>query len=98
CAESKEALETLCKQYWYPLYAYIRHRGSDAHQAADLTQSFFTRLLERKMVRAAARARGKFRSYLLGALKHFLADEWDRERAQKRGGGIPLVRLDVADA
>ena len=78
---------TLCETYWYPLYAYVRRRGHDADDAQDLTQAFFARLLEKNDLAAAQQERGKFRSFLLTSLKHFLANEWDRGRAQKRGGG-----------
>src|SRR6476619_2250922 len=85
CTESREALATLCRLYWYPVYAYARRRGLDSAQAADLTQGFFARLIEQKIVRGADAHRGKFRSYLLGAFKHFMSHEWARARAQKRG-------------
>ena len=95
---SREALSTLCGLYWYPLYAYARHRGHGADQAADLTQGFFARLLEQNIVRGADPHRGKFRSYLLGAFKHYLSHEWARARAQKRGGGRKFIALDPNDA
>src|SRR4051794_38905001 len=79
--EAREALATLCRLYWYPVYAYARRRGLDPEEAADLTQGFFARLIERKTVRGADPERGKFRSYLLGAFKHFMAHEWARARA-----------------
>jgi len=97
-AESRDALATLCGKYWYPLYAFARRRGLSAEQAADITQGFFARLLEQKIVRGADPRRGKFRSYLLGAFKHFQSHEWCRDRAQKRGGGRKLVPLDPRDA
>lgn len=93
-SESKHALATLCRLYWYPVYAYARRRGIDRDEAADLTQGFFARLIEQKVVRGADPNRGKFRSYLLGAFKHYLSHEWARARAQKRGGGKKLVPLD----
>ncbi|HZN66986.1 MAG TPA: hypothetical protein VFB66_16970 [Tepidisphaeraceae bacterium] len=96
--ESQKAMGELCGLYWYPLYAYSRRRGHDATQAADLTQGFFARLLEQRIVRGADPKLGKFRSYLLGAFKHFLSHEWARANAQKRGGGKKLVPLDVQDA
>jgi len=95
CTESREALATLCRLYWYPVYAYARRRGLDSEQAADLTQGFFARLIEQKIVRGADAHRGKFRSYLLGAFKHFMSHEWARARAQKRGGGRKLIPLDA---
>ncbi len=91
--DSQQALESLCRTYWYPLYAYVRRRVPDVHQAQDLTQEFFASLLERNALNAADRRRGRFRSFLLAAFKNFLADEWDKAKAQKRGGGrqpLPL--------
>jgi len=84
--QGREALAALCLAYWYPVYAYVRRRGYDAHQAQDLTQEFFTRLLERDFLASVDRDKGNFRSFLLAACKHFLANEHDRARAQKRGG------------
>src|SRR5262245_2492638 len=86
-----QALATLCETYWYPLYAYVRRRGHDAEEARDLTQEFFARLLAQDGLRVADRARGKFRSFLLAALNHFLAKEWRKATAQKRGGGRNTV-------
>src|SRR5579884_1229648 len=80
--ESREALATLCQLYWYPIYSYVRRRGYRADEAEELTQAFFARVLEKKTIRDADPARGRFRSYLLGAVKQFLANEWDREHAQ----------------
>lgn len=97
-SEAKRALEELCKTYWYPLYAFVRRAGHGAHDAQDLTQEFFARLLSRNDLAAVDRARGKFRSFLLASLKHFLANEWDRVNAQKRGGGQTLLSLDAATA
>lgn len=91
---AQAALETLCKNYWYPLYAYVRRQGHNPHNAQDLTQAFFARLLEKNYLADVQRERGRFRSFLLASLKHFLANEWDRERALKRGGGRKLVALD----
>jgi RNA polymerase sigma-70 factor (ECF subfamily) len=85
--ESAKALETLCRNYWRPIYAYARRRGHSQHDAEDLTQSFFARLLARNDLAHVAPGKGKFRSFLLAALKHFMANEWDKARAQKRGGG-----------
>ena len=97
-ARYQQALETLCRTYWFPLYAYLRRHGYDAHQAEDCTQAFFTRLLEKHGLRLADPKRGKFRSFLLVALKHFLANEFDRARAQKRGGGQKVISLDFQSA
>jgi RNA polymerase sigma factor (sigma-70 family) len=90
---AQDALAKLCQTYWYPLYAYVRRRGHTPEDAQDLTQEFFARLLEKNWVGNADQAKGRFRSFLLSALNHFLADEWDKARAQKRGGGVPLVPL-----
>ncbi len=92
--KSLEALETLCRAYWYPLYAYVRRRGRNAEDAQDLTQSFFARLLEKDYLQSVAREKGKFRTFLLVALQRFLANEWDRQHAQKRGGYAPVVSID----
>ena len=89
--QAAEALAELCRVYWRPLYAYVRGVGFDLHTAQDLTQEFFGKLLEKNYVSVVNRRRGKFRWFLLTAFKCFLANEWDRARAQKRGGGqIPL--------
>lgn len=90
----RDALVTLCETYWYPLYAFVRRRGHAAEEAQDLTQEFFARLLEKESVASADPARGKFRSFLLSSLNHFLANEWRRARAQKRGGERPILSLD----
>ena len=88
------ALDTLCQTYWFPLYAYLRRRGYDTHEAEDYTQGFFAGILERKGLQRADPKYGKFRSFLLASLKNFLADEWDRARAQKRGGDKKVLSLD----
>lgn len=92
--QAEDALAVLCRTYWYPLYAYVRRQGYEVHDAQDLTQEFFSRLLAKHYLGQVDRKRGKFRSFLLGALKHFLANEWDRARAAKRGGGQTHIRLD----
>ncbi len=92
------ALETLCRNYWYPLYAFVRRQGHSQHDAQDLTQEFFARLLQKDYLQAAAREKGRFRTFLIVALKRFLANEWDRARAQKRGGGQVLAALDTSAA
>ena len=92
------ALEHLCTAYWYPLYAFVRRQGHSPHDAQDLTQEFFARLLARNFLGDADPAKGRFRSFLLGTLKHFLSDEWDRARAQKRGGGQQPISLDAESA
>jgi RNA polymerase sigma-70 factor (ECF subfamily) len=93
-----EALEQLCRGYWYPLYAYVRRAGHSVEDAQDLTQQFFARLLEKNYFALASRERGRFRSFLLTSLKNFLANEYHRETRLKRGGGQALVWLDGADA
>jgi RNA polymerase sigma-70 factor (ECF subfamily) len=91
------ALEKLCRAYWRPLYAYVRRSGHDIHLAEDLTQDFFARLLERRAFADVESTGGRFRSYLLTALKHFLANEWRRAQAEKRGRGMTLLSLDELD-
>ena len=88
-----EALSELCQVYWYPLYVYVRGRGYNAEEAQDLTQEFFARLLEKSYLRSVAREKGKFRSFLLGSMNHFLAKEWNRANRQKRGGGCAIVSM-----
>jgi RNA polymerase sigma-70 factor (ECF subfamily) len=95
--ESREALAALCQAYWYPLYAYARRRLPSAHDAQDQTQAFFAELLEKDYLQAADPRRGKFRSFLLTAFKHFLSRQRERAGAQKRGGGRSLVSLDFRD-
>ena len=92
CAD--EALEKLCRVYWYPLYAYVRRRGHSEQDAEDLTQEFFAHLLQRRFLKNVGPHKGKFRSFLLAALNHFLSDEWDKARAEKRGGGQTFISLD----
>jgi RNA polymerase sigma-70 factor (ECF subfamily) len=94
---ARKALEELCRAYWYPLYAFVRCRGYSSDDAQDLTQSFFAGIIERGGFDSADPGRGRFRSYLLGAMKHFLANEWHRARAQKRGGGATFLELDALD-
>lgn len=95
---AREALASLCSTYWYPLYAFIRRQGSRPHEAEDLTQEFFYQFLERHGLANVQPAAGKFRSFLLACLKHFLANERERAQAQRRGGGHPLVPLEGGDA
>lgn len=92
--EAEQALGKLLSAYWPPIYAFLRRRGYPAPEAEDLTQSFFVRLLEKNYLRDARRERGKFRSFLLTSLKHFLANEWDRAKARKRGGQFQLISLE----
>src|SRR5947209_16988388 len=84
---SGRALEELCRSYWYPLYAYVRRQGNNSDDAKDLTQEFFAKFLEKESFKLADRERGRFRSFLLTSLKHFLVNEWAKRRAVKRGGG-----------
>jgi RNA polymerase sigma-70 factor (ECF subfamily) len=93
-----DALEKLCRAYWFPLYAYVRRRGYDVPDAQDLTQAFFTRLIERNFISDLKPAGAKFRSFLLTALKNFLTHEWEKARAAKRGGGAVPIPLDEVDA
>ncbi len=93
-SESRSALETLLSTYWYPLYAFARRRGIGAEEAADLTQGFFARLLEKRDISGADREKGKFRHFLLGAFQHYLANERDKAQAKKRGGGREILSLD----
>jgi RNA polymerase sigma-70 factor (ECF subfamily) len=95
---SRAALDELCRVYWYPLYAYVRRRGFAHDRAQDLTQDFFARLLEKDALALVEQNRGRFRSFLLAACQHFLANERDRDRAQKRGGGRHVLTLDFSDA
>ena len=96
---SVEALESLCRIYWHPLYAYVRRRGYSPADAEDLTQSFFAWLLERNWLGQADQRRGRFRTFLLTSISNFLANEWDKARTQKRGGGrIVSLYFDDAEA
>ncbi len=97
-ADSRAALETLCQTYWFPLYAYVRQRVRDVDEAHDLTQAFFERLLEKNYLADATPERGRFRSFLLTSFKHFLAKEWEKARAKKRGGGRLPLALDFRDS
>jgi len=95
---SRAALSQLCQTYWPPLYTYVRARGYDRHDAQDLTQGFFAYLIEHRIYTRTSRAKGKFRAFLLAALKNFLADARDREQRLKRGGGHTIIPLDDARA
>jgi len=94
-SQNRRALAELCRNYWYPLYTHVRRCGHPAHDAKDLTQGFFEHLLERQALGRARPERGRFRSFLLVALDNFLADERDKSRAQKRGGGAEALPLDL---
>lgn len=93
-SQANHALECLCRAYWPPLYAYVRRQGYTSHDAQDLTQEFFARLLEKEFLKLADPERGRFRSFLLKSLKHFLVNNWVRGQARKRGGGQPIFSLD----
>jgi len=93
-ARAAVALERLCRKYWYPIYAFVRRRGSDSHEAEDLTQAFFAYLIEKESLRQADRQKGRFRSFLLAALTNFLNNEWDKKRTLKRGGHRQIISLD----
>ena len=97
-AVSGEALESLCKLYWYPVYGYIRARGQTPDAARDLTQEFFLRLLDKQHLNAIDAPRGRFRWFLQTAVKNFLANEYDRAQAQKRGGGQAFLSLEMEGA
>ena len=86
-ADADRALADLCQAYWMPLYAYVRHRVNDAHRAEDLTQTFLEKLLEKDYLRSVDPAKGRFRAFLLTAMKRLMANEWDKQTALKRGGG-----------
>ncbi len=96
--EARESLAELCRTYWYPLYGYARSAGLDVPEAEDLTQGFFGKLLEKNYLGVADRRRGRFRWFLLTAFKCYLANEWDRSQAQKRGGGQEIVSFDGVSA
>jgi RNA polymerase sigma factor (sigma-70 family) len=96
--ESRDALQELCRAYWYPLYAFVRRRGHDADEARDLTQEFFGQLLAKNYLQAADPAKGRFRTFLLTVMERFLVNEWARAHRQKRGGGCVFLSLNEAEA
>jgi RNA polymerase sigma-70 factor (ECF subfamily) len=93
--EARRALESLCQTYWQPLYAYIRHQGYGPEEASDLTQAYFTEFLENDYLADVEPAKGRFRTFLVASLRHFLSHERRRSRALKRGGGAPVLSLDT---
>jgi RNA polymerase sigma-70 factor (ECF subfamily) len=97
-ARAQAALAQLCQAYWYPLYSFVRRRGYSPHDAEDLTQAFFAQLLEKHALEGVAPELGRFRTFLLASLKNFLANDWDRAHALKRGGGQTIVSLDEESA
>jgi DNA-directed RNA polymerase specialized sigma24 family protein len=96
--ESASAMERLCQTYWYPLYAFVRRKGHRHEDASDLTQAFFAKFLEKRYLRSVDANLGRFRTFLLTSMTHFLANEWDRSQAQRRGGGQLVLSLDAAAA
>src|SRR6266849_1665992 len=96
--ETASALEILCRTYWYPIYVYVRRQGHAPHDAEDMTQEFFARLLRLESLKEVGPQKGKFRTFLLASLKHFLADAWDAAKAQKRGGAHSILSLDDESA
>jgi RNA polymerase sigma-70 factor (ECF subfamily) len=96
--ESREALAALCEAYWYPLYAFLRSRGASRDDAEDMTQAFFARVLEKNGLRHADRTKGRFRAFLLTALKNFSANEYDKTSAKKRGGGVAPLSMEFDTA
>jgi RNA polymerase sigma factor (sigma-70 family) len=95
--DSEEAFGQLYSDYWGPLYGFLRRRGFSPEESEDITQSFFIRLLEKQALKNLEREGGRFRSFLLGSMRNFLANEWDYHHAQKRGGGVKPLALDAAD-
>jgi RNA polymerase sigma-70 factor (ECF subfamily) len=96
--EAGAAMERLCRTYWYPLYVFVRRKGYSHEDASDLTQSFFARFLEKRYLKSVDASLGKFRTFLLTSLTYFLANEWDKTQAQKRGGGQRVISFDDASA
>lgn len=96
--EADAALEAICRAYWYPLYAFVRRSGQSPHDAQDLTQEFFRQLLQKRWLATADRQKGRLRTFLVTALKHFMAKDWRRASAHKRGGGQSQVPMDTAFA
>ncbi len=96
--EAAAAMERLCRAYWYPLYTFARRKGHPHEDACDLTQGFFAKFLEKRYIKSVDASRGKFRTFLLTSMTHFLTNEWDKSQARKRGGGAHLPSLDDAAA
>ncbi|MBW3670597.1 MAG: sigma-70 family RNA polymerase sigma factor [Acidobacteria bacterium] len=97
-SEGGEALARLCSMYWYPVYAFVRRHVGTAEEAQDLTQGFFTRVLEKQELGRVDRNRGRFRSFLLTACRHYIANEWDHRNAVKRGGSATMIPIDLLEA
>ncbi len=96
--DARSALAELCSAYWYPIYAFIRRKGNDAEKSLDLTQSYFQRLLEKGVLAAADRRKGRFRSFLRTDCEHFLIDQHRRDKALERGGGVAMIPIDAQNA
>jgi RNA polymerase sigma-70 factor (ECF subfamily) len=96
--EAAASMERLCQTYWYPLYVFVRRKGHSHEDASDLTQAFFARFLEKDYLRSVDANCGRFRTFLLTSMMHFLANEWDRTQAQRRGGGCQILSLDAVSA
>jgi RNA polymerase sigma-70 factor (ECF subfamily) len=96
--EAAAAMERLCRTYWYPLYVFVRRKGHNHEDASDLTQAFFAKFLEKRYLKSVDANLGKFRTFLLTSMTHFLANEWDKSQAQKRGGGQRIISFDDATA
>src|SRR5215813_10592219 len=96
--EADSAMERLCRTYWYPLYVFVRRKGHSHEDASDLTQAFFAKFLEKRYLKSVDASLGKFRTFLLTSMTHFLGDEWDKSQAQKRGGGERVISLDDTNA
>src|SRR5215472_15048 len=96
--EAESAMERLCRTYWYPLYVFVRRKGHSHEDASDLTQAFFAKFLEKRYLKSVDASLGKFRTFLLTSMTHFLANEWDKSQAQKRGGGQRVISFDDATA
>jgi DNA-directed RNA polymerase specialized sigma24 family protein len=96
--EAATAMERLCQTYWYPLYVFVRRKGHSHEDASDLTQAFFARFLEKDFLKSVDASLGKFRTFLLTSMTHFLSNEWDKSQAQKRGGGQRLISFEDATA
>src|SRR5581483_6260484 len=94
----RAALETLIAAYWKPLYYFVRRRGNDSETSKDVTQGFFTALIEKNYLQSVEQGKGKFRTFLLTAIQHYLSDYYDRASAKKRGGGVGVLPLDFARA
>lgn len=94
--EAAAAMERLCRMYWYPLYVFVRRKGHGHEDASDLTQAFFARFLERDYLRSVDSSLGRFRTFLLTSMTHFLANEWDKSQARRRGGGCRMISLEAA--